>query len=137
MRSSRLGLLVAVLAATGVAAQAPVPFGFEDAGAAAGLTAITTFGGKDTNRYLLETTGSGVAMFDYDGDGRPDLFFVNGTTLEGFPKGQEPRPHLYRNRDGRHFDDVTDRRRLERTVGDGGRARALATTTTTATTISR
>src|SRR4249919_9871 len=107
MPDRRLALIVGLLVATSAAAQAPVPFGFEDAGSAAGLTAVTTFGGKETNRYLLETTGSGVAMFDYDGDGRPDLFFVNGTTLEGFPAGQEPRPHLYRNRDGRHFEDVT------------------------------
>ena len=83
------------------------PFAFEDAGRRAGLDAVMVFGGKDTNRYLLETTGSGVAMFDYDGDGRQDLFFVNGTTLQGFPKGQEPRPHLYRNRDGTRFEDVT------------------------------
>ena len=41
-----------------------------------------------SNRYLLETTGCGVAMLDYDNDGRIDLFFVNGTTLEGFPKGR-------------------------------------------------
>ncbi len=107
MPNRRLALIAGLLVATSAAAQAPVPFGFEDAGPAAGLTAVTTFGGKETNRYLLETTGSGVAMFDYDGDGRPDLFFVNGTTLEGFPAGQEPRPHLYRNRDGRHFEDVT------------------------------
>ncbi len=59
------------------------------------------------NRYLLETTGAGVAMFDYDNDGLPDLFFVNGTTLQGFPPGQEPRPHLYRNRGGARFEDVT------------------------------
>jgi hypothetical protein len=65
------------------------------------------FGGRKTNRYLLETTGCGVAMFDYDGDGLQDLFFVNGTTLEGFPAGQEPRPHLYRNTGGARFEDVT------------------------------
>jgi hypothetical protein len=50
--------------------------------------------GKGANRYLLETTGTGVALFDYDGDGFLDVFLVNGTTLEGFPKGQEPINHL-------------------------------------------
>jgi hypothetical protein len=106
MRSEPASLALLIVVAIAALAEAP-PFGFEDAGRRAGLDAVTVFGGKDTNRYLLETTGSGVAMFDYDGDGRQDLFFVNGTTLEGFPKGQEPRPHLYRNRDGLHFEDVT------------------------------
>ena len=39
------------------------------------------------NKYLLETTGTGVALFDYDNDGRLDLFFVNGTTLERLSAG--------------------------------------------------
>ncbi len=106
MRSEPASLALLIVVAVTALAETP-PFGFEDAGRRAGLDAVTVFGGKDTNRYLLETTGSGVAMFDYDGDGRQDLFFVNGTTLEGFPKGREPRPHLYRNRDGSHFEDVT------------------------------
>src|SRR4029079_5893489 len=82
-----------------------VPFSFHRLGPEAGLTRLTVFGGKATNRYLLETTGSGVAMLDYDNDGRSDLFFVNGTTLEGFPTGGEPRPHLYRNLGGGQFGD--------------------------------
>jgi hypothetical protein len=84
-------------------------FSFKEVAAAAGLTAVTVFGGKDANRYLLETTGTGVALFDYDGDGRLDVFLVNGTTLEGFPKGQEPINHLYRNRGDGTFEDVTAR----------------------------
>jgi hypothetical protein len=88
-------------------AASDLPFSFVNVGRAAGLAAVTVFGGRETNRYLLETTGCGVAMFDYDGDGLQDLFFVNGTTLEGFPKGQEPRPHLYRNTGGARFEDVT------------------------------
>ena len=106
MRNEPAWLALLVLMAAVPATETP-PFSFEDAGRRAGLDAVMVFGGKDTNRYLLETTGSGVAMFDYDGDGRQDLFFVNGTTLQGFPKGQEPRPHLYRNRDGTRFEDVT------------------------------
>ena len=65
------------------------------------------FGGREKNTYLVETTGTGVAMFDYDGDGRVDLFFVNGSTLEGFPAGAEPTNRLYRNKGDRTFEDVT------------------------------
>jgi hypothetical protein len=54
--------LVAALHASGE--PAPVPFSFRNAGREAGLTAVTVFGGREVNRYLLETTGSGVAMFD-------------------------------------------------------------------------
>jgi hypothetical protein len=102
--------LVSVLAGAILAsAQAPAPldFSFADIAREAGLTAVTTYGGKKTNKYLLETTGCGVAMFDYDNDGRLDLFFVNGTTLEGFERGKEPTSHLYRNRGDGTFEDVT------------------------------
>jgi len=88
---------------------AALGFAFKEVAAAVGLTAVTVFGGKDANRYLLETTGTGVALFDYDGDGFLDVFLVNGTTLEGFPKGQEPINHLYRNRRDGTFEDVTAR----------------------------
>jgi hypothetical protein len=67
----------------------------------------TVFGGRDRNVYLLETTGTGVAMIDYDGDGFVDLFFVNGSTLEGFAAGTEPTNHLYHNKGNHTFQDVT------------------------------
>jgi len=65
------------------------------------------FGGVDTKKYIIETTGTGVAIFDYDNDGWPDIFLVNGTTLEGFPAGKEPTNHLYRNNHDGTFTDVT------------------------------
>jgi hypothetical protein len=112
--SSTAAALLAVLAAGELAvaprgqdASIPLDFAFTEVAARAGLTAVTTYGGRQTNRYLLETTGSGVAAFDYDADGWLDLFLVNGSTLEGFPKGQEPISHLYRNRRDGTFEDVT------------------------------
>jgi hypothetical protein len=84
-------------------------FAFTDIAERAGLTATTVYGGVKANRYLLETTGTGAAALDYDGDGWLDLFVVNGTTLEGFPKGEEPTSHLYRNRRDGTFEDVTRR----------------------------
>ena len=108
-------------------AQSPPPLGFAFTNVArqAGLTAETVYGGRDQNRYLLETTGCGVALIDIDSDGWLDVFLVNGTTFEGFPKGagaegaplpQQPRRHLRR----RHRQGGTRAARLGpgRCVGD-------------------
>jgi hypothetical protein len=73
----------------------------------AGLNAKTIFGGEHKNKYLLETTGCGVAFYDYDNDGWLDIFLVNGTRLEGFPAGSEPASHLFRNNRDGTFTDVT------------------------------
>ena len=40
-------------------------------------------GGDARKQYILETTGTGVAIFDYDNDDLPDMFIANGTTLDG------------------------------------------------------
>jgi hypothetical protein len=85
------------------------PFSFRNIARDAGIDFVTTFGGTTNNTYLLETTGTGVAVIDYDGDGLLDVFFVNGTTLEGFPAGKAPTNHLFRNRGHLAFEDVTDR----------------------------
>jgi enediyne biosynthesis protein E4 len=80
---------------------------FIDIAEKAGLTAINVFGGVDTKKYIIETTGTGVAVFDYDNDGWPDIFIVNGTTLEGFPSNEAPTNHLYHNNHDGTFTDVT------------------------------
>jgi hypothetical protein len=101
---------IAVLSPRGRAApqDAAVPaFSFTNVAREAGLDALTVFGGAAANKYLLETTGTGVAFIDYDGDGLLDLFFVNGSTLEGFPAGKAPTNHLYRNKGNGTFEDVT------------------------------
>jgi hypothetical protein len=72
-----------------------------------GLNAKTIYGGEHKNKYLLETTGCGVAFYDYDNDGWLDIFFVNGTRLEGYPAGSEPTSHLFRNNRDGTFTDVT------------------------------
>ena len=105
--SSLAGAAVSV--AVPVARQSPLPFAFANVAREAGLTARTVYGGTDTNKYLLETTGCGAAAFDYDNDGWMDVFLVNGSVLEGFPEGKEPTGHLYRNRGNGTFEDVTDR----------------------------
>jgi len=82
---------------------------FTDIAEKAGLKMSTTFGGKTSKQYIIETTGTGVAIFDYDNDGWPDIFVVNGTTLEGFPKGKAPTNHLYHNNHDGTFTDVTEK----------------------------
>ena len=72
-----------------------------------GLNVKTIFGGEHKNKYLLETTGCGVAFYDYDNDGWLDIFLVNGSRLEGFPAGSEPTSHLFRNNRDGTFTDVT------------------------------
>ncbi len=86
---------------------AGLTFSFTNIARAAGLNGLTVYGGESSNKYLLETTGTGVAAIDYDKDGRLDLFFVNGSTLEGFPAGKAPVNQLYRNKGDGTFEDVT------------------------------
>jgi hypothetical protein len=80
---------------------------FTNVARAAGIAHKTVYGDERKNKYLLETTGCGVAWIDYDNDGWLDLFFVNGTRLGGFPKGEEPTTHLYHNNRDGTFSDVT------------------------------
>jgi len=72
-----------------------------------GLNVKTIFGGEHKNKYLLETTGCGVAFYDYDNDGWLDIFLVNGWRLEGFPAGSEPISHLFKNNRDGTFTDIT------------------------------
>jgi hypothetical protein len=80
---------------------------FRNVSRESGLNAKTIFGGEHKNKYLLETTGCGVAFYDYDHDGWLDIFLVNGSRLEGFPAGSEPSSHLFRNNRDGTFTDVT------------------------------
>ena len=88
---------------------------FTDVAKEAGLTMMNVFGGVDTKKYIIETTGTGVAIFDYDNDGWPDIFVVNGTKLEGFAVGKAPTNHLYHNNQDGTFTDMTEKAGLART----------------------
>jgi hypothetical protein len=83
-----------------------------DVAAQSGLTVRHVTGNEQSKEYILESMGSGVALFDYNNDGFLDVFLVNGTTLEGFPKGQEPINHLYQNSGDATFKDVTEKAQL-------------------------
>jgi hypothetical protein len=93
---------------------------FVDIAQKAGLTMKSVFGGVDTKKYIIETTGTGVAIFDYDNDGWPDIFFVNGTTLEDMKAGKSgPTNHLYHNNHDGTFTDVTEKAGLLDATGWG------------------
>jgi enediyne biosynthesis protein E4 len=84
----------------------PPSIRFVDVAAAAGIRFHHTSGASG-RLYLAETAGSGCALFDYDGDGRLDAFFVNSSRLPGFTGSGPFYPALYRNRGNGTFEDVT------------------------------
>jgi hypothetical protein len=65
----------------------------------AGLRDVFPNGGSMTKQWILETTGSGIAIIDYDNDGLPDIFVLSG-------EGGSNR--MYRNEGHDRFRDVTD-----------------------------
>jgi len=78
-------------------------------------------GSPTSMKYLLETMGGGVAMFDYDNDGRMDLFFTNGALLKdpmpklAMPDKSDPKfwDRLYRQKSDGTFEDMTERAGLK------------------------
>ena len=105
MKSSRLILLALVLAPAMIAAQtrsrAGVPAAlFTDVTAKSGITFVHQSGASPDKR-MFETFGSGVAWIDYDNDGFPDLYFVNGAAGSANA--------LYHNNHDGTFRDVTAR----------------------------
>ncbi len=113
-RSRVLGFSVLAfsLAATAFA-QSPILL--RDVTAQTGISFRHTDGGSG-RRYIVETVSAGLALFDYDGDGRLDIYFLNGSPLEGTRMDPPPRNALYRNEGGFRFVDVTDKAG----VGKGG-----------------
>jgi hypothetical protein len=105
-------LLAAMLAVAQVPYPAstvhPPPAWFVDVAAQAGLQMNNVNGELNTKKYIIETTGSGVAVLDYDRDGWPDVYLVNGDALDS--QGHEktsPTGHLYHNNHDGTFTDVT------------------------------
>jgi hypothetical protein len=95
---------------TGIAAAAALTPGaasvrFTDVGDAWGFLARTTYGNPDRNTFILESTGNGAAIFDFDGDGRNDVLITNGTTLDAAPQSGTGLL-LYKNLGGDRFEEV-------------------------------
>jgi len=104
----RLGLVVALLWLAGappVGAAEAAPPTFVEAADASGIQFVH-IGGHTSEKYMIETLGSGLCFLDYDGDGLEDLYFVQSGTPPGRP-GPKAGDALYRNLGGGRFADVT------------------------------
>lgn len=83
--------------------------------------AFITQASHTTKKYLIETMGSGVALFDYDNDGRLDIFLVNGAPLaDPTPLGTIPHKtgpkywnRLFHQKPDGTFEDVTEKAGLQ------------------------
>lgn len=101
--------ILAAIALTAVAAGNPSGgFQFADVAKQAGVPFVLE-NCPTAWKYMIETMPGGVAVFDYNGDGRPDIFFSNGADV---PSLQKTSPkywnRLYRNDGHFHFSDVTE-----------------------------
>ncbi|HEY4354569.1 MAG TPA: CRTAC1 family protein [Acidobacteriaceae bacterium] len=89
------------------------PAWFVDVAPQAGITVRNVNGSAEAKRYIIESTGSGVAIIDYDRDGWPDIFLVNGQEMHpadrtSQAKNSLPTSHLFHNNHDGTFTDVTE-----------------------------
>ncbi|WP_255484355.1 CRTAC1 family protein [Granulicella sp. 5B5] len=102
-------------------AEHPTPAWFVDVAAKAGIQVMNVNGSATNKRYIVEATGSGVAIIDYDRDGWPDIFLVNGQELKDDAKEKSPpTSHLFHNNHDGTFTDVTAKAGLIQTAWGQG-----------------
>jgi enediyne biosynthesis protein E4 len=99
------------LAGNGRDVPATPPITFQDLTQKAGIHFVHNNGAYG-KKYLPETMGPGVAFIDYDNDGWPDIFIVNGTNWPGQPS-KHSTPKLYHNNHDGTFTDVTHKAGLD------------------------
>jgi hypothetical protein len=107
--------LALMLVAVSRTLNAAGPIALRDVTPQTGITFRHTDGGSGRH-YIVETVASGVATFDYDGDGWIDIYFLNGRPLRGTPPDASPQNALYRNLGDFRFAEVTE----QAGAGDAG-----------------
>ena len=86
------------------------PVVFQEVAEKAGLTKWKHVMGTDETHFILETVGSGVAIIDYDNDGWPDIYLVNGSTYDAMAgKATPPHAALFHNNHDGTFTDVAEK----------------------------
>src|SRR2546427_159968 len=112
---------------------------FVDAAQETGIDVTVVFGGNETKKYILETTGTGVAAFDYDRDGKLDLIVANhidfddavstqpgknpscfwkGVPVVCGPKGLKPSHNILYHNDGNGcFKEVSTQAGIDQAAG--------------------
>jgi enediyne biosynthesis protein E4 len=114
MRIVNVGLLSILLLSLAGAQEKPLLPLFTDVTKQAGISFKHCLG-DDEISSILEATGSGCALLDFDGDGWMDIYAVNGRYLEGISdadsryKGARTPSVLYRNKGDGTFEDVTEK----------------------------
>ena len=121
MRLTWLAAISGAVVDWSAAVEATGPIHFEDVAEAAGLSFILE-NSPTSAKHLPETMGGGVAAFDYDGDGKTDIFFTNGAAMPSLIK-DSPRSlnRLFRNVGGLRFEEVTQK------AGLGGAGYSIGT----------
>jgi hypothetical protein len=106
-----LALLLAIVVLGGAGrsqTQAPSPVRFRNIASVSGI-AFVLENDATPQKHVIETMPGGVAAFDYNGDGRTDLFFANGAEVPSLKKnGRKYWNRLFENLDGMKFRDVTE-----------------------------
>ncbi len=83
---------------------------FEDVTANTALKNFNCLSGGKEKNYIVETTACTVAVFDYDNDGKPDVYLLNGSTINAELGREKPvKSALYHNLGDWKFEDVTDK----------------------------
>lgn len=82
------------------------PIRLQDVTADTGIRFVH-YDGSSGRKYIVETVTAGLALFDYDGDGDEDIYFLNGAPLRGSKTDGAPSDALYRNDGDWRFTDVT------------------------------